>query len=230
MAEVAALAERVPPSEWKASSIKVETEEEAAARAEKKEAPVEVADEDKAAIAQLRTELLELTKAPLRAVRPAEFEKDNDRNHHVDWITSACNLRCFNYNIKAATRAEVRMTAGRIIPAVATTTATITGFIMLEAYKHLARAPLEAFRAVTIDLGTNSYVLENLPDKEVHRTEKDGSSPCYPNPFSIWDQVVIDKGDLTVDQFLEALSAQHFKYVADAGTSACGGRLCAVSR
>jgi ubiquitin-activating enzyme E1 len=31
---------------------------------------------------------------------PAEFEKDDDTNHHMDFITAASNLRALNYGIK----------------------------------------------------------------------------------------------------------------------------------
>jgi len=36
------------------------------------------------------------------------FLQDNDANHHIDWITSATNLRCKNYHIKETTRQKVR--------------------------------------------------------------------------------------------------------------------------
>ena len=44
------------------------------------------------------------------------------------------------------------MLAGRIIPAIATTTATITGFIQLELYKYVKGADLSDFRAATVNL------------------------------------------------------------------------------
>lgn len=36
------------------------------------------------------------------------LSQDNDANHHIDWITSATNLRCKNYHIKETTRQKVR--------------------------------------------------------------------------------------------------------------------------
>ena len=64
-----------------------------------------------------------------------EFEKDDDSNHHIDFIACASNLRARNYKIKEATRLEVKITAGKIIPAVATTTCAVTGLVALEFYK-----------------------------------------------------------------------------------------------
>merc|ERR1719310_2291861 len=95
-------------------------------------------------------------------VTPTDFEKDDDTNHHIAWITAASGLRAWNYRIKEPNFQTCRMIAGRIIPAIATTTATITGFIQLEMLKYVAGRPLNAHRGVTANLATNFYVLENL--------------------------------------------------------------------
>ena len=102
--------------------------------------------------------------------------QDNDRNHHIDFITASSNLRAWNYHIKAATRTKVRLVAGKIIPAIATTTAAITGFIGVELLKFIRQAQLADYRACTINLATNVFCCENLPDPVKKKTGMDPST------------------------------------------------------
>ena len=47
---------------------------------------------------------------------------------------SASNLRAVNYQIPTNTRLETKQIAGKIIPAIATTTAMVTGVVCAEIY------------------------------------------------------------------------------------------------
>ena len=56
-----------------------------------------------------------------------EFEKDDDL--HISLVTAVSNLRARNYRIKETTFFEAKMVAGKIVPAIATTTCAITGLV-----------------------------------------------------------------------------------------------------
>lgn len=56
-----------------------------------------------------------------------EFEKDNDANYHIDFIHAMANCRALNYKLDPMDWITVKLKAGRIVPALATTTASIAG-------------------------------------------------------------------------------------------------------
>lgn len=66
-----------------------------------------------------------------------EFEKDDDTNYHIDFLTATSNLRARNYRIAEVDHLKVKLTAGKIIPAIATTTAMVCGAITIEMLKYI---------------------------------------------------------------------------------------------
>lgn len=60
---------------------------------------------------------------------PLQFEKDDDRNGHMDFVASASALRARMYSIEPADRLKTKRIAGKIIPAIATATAAVAGLV-----------------------------------------------------------------------------------------------------
>ena len=71
-----------------------------------------------------------------------EFEKDDDSNFHVDFIHASANARAANYSLEPMDWITVKLKAGRIVPALATTTAAVAGLQTIELLKLLKREDL----------------------------------------------------------------------------------------
>ena len=119
------------------------------------------------------------------------------------------------------------MISGKIIPALATTTAAITGFIGVEIYKYLLGAALDSYRAASINLASNVFCCENLPDPQWKTSGLDQATQmqvvAVPEKFTVYDTVVIDKPDLTLQQFIDEFAAVHYGCVIDALYPMSGG-------
>lgn len=158
------LCEKLVMPTWQPSDVEINMDEDNKKKSDDGNAAAQVSETTQDAVKQLKEYLSSADLSQVTNLFPADFEKDDDTNHHIDVIRAATNLRAFNYEIKPTTNQHVRMIAGRIIPAIATTTACITGFIQLEIYKYIKGADLNDYRAATINLATNVFCVENLPD------------------------------------------------------------------
>lgn len=146
---------------------------------------------------------------------PLHFEKDDDSNHHVDFMTAAANLRATNFRIPLSDRDSVRITAGRIIPAIATTTTMITGLVSIELMKVAAAKAVDSMRAAFINLGTNVYAITEPagPKRSRSKTIVDKATKAttvktfLPDGFTEWDYVEITNPAVTPDQIAEILAA-----------------------
>ena len=70
-------------------------------------------------------------------ITATHFEKDDDTNHHIDYITCASNMRALNYDIDTADSLETKFIAGKIIPAIATTTSIVSALQLVEMLKYI---------------------------------------------------------------------------------------------
>ena len=71
--------------------------------------------------------------------------QDDDTNYHMDLIAGLANMRARNYSIPEVDKLKAKFIAGRIIPAIATTTAMATGLVCLELYKVILGQKVEKY-------------------------------------------------------------------------------------
>jgi len=144
---------KIPPFVPK-SSKKIETDESLSkdqANAKEKEAPV---DDLEVLLKELISHFESNPPNKIKRLKPLDFEKDDDKNFHIDYIASVSNLRARMYSIKESERLQIKAIAGRIMPAIATTTAAVSGLVSIELIKLFKREKpkLEDFKNLFMNL------------------------------------------------------------------------------
>ncbi|XP_076985390.1 ubiquitin-like modifier-activating enzyme 7 isoform X2 [Tamandua tetradactyla] len=137
-------------------------------------------------------------------LKPLLFDKDNDSNFHVDFMVAAATLRAQNYGIPPATRAQSKRIVGRIVPAIATTTAAVAGLVGLELYKVVGEPrPLSAFRHSYLHLAEN-YLSRWVPGAPAIQTFHQLAWTC-------WDRLKVPAGhpERTLESLLAHLQEEH---------------------
>ena len=167
---------------------------------EMKEEEIETAEDF---LEEIRVKQEEVMKAVIETVYPVEFEKDDDTNHHIAFITAASNLRAENYCIEPADFMKTKMIAGKIIPAMITTTAVVSGLQCVEFIKVIQKKPFECYY--------NSYL--NLAIGYMDGTEPEPvikTQVCEGVVTTIWDTFEFDVSrDITPQQLIDIFDAKY---------------------
>lgn len=128
------------------------------------------------------------------------FNKDSKSTSQNDFIYAGANLRAFNYQIPQCDKVKSTKIAGKIVPAIATTNACITGLASMQLYLLVQNDnfedKLQLFRNYFIDIGLCSFDYSFPPKKIIHKKEND-----VPNGWSIWDYIQI-QGPMKISDFI----------------------------
>ncbi|SBS98378.1 ubiquitin-activating enzyme E1, putative (Uba1) [Plasmodium ovale curtisi] len=186
--------------------------------------------EDEKLVQDYCNELLKMDTTNLK-VTPVEFDKDEETNLHVNFIYAFANLRAINYKIDTCDKLKAKIVAGKIIPALATTTSIITGLVGVELLKYVnyydhiqnfVKLPeqdrkkhkdvLSYFKNAFINSALPLFLFsEPMPplkmiDKDYDELMK-GPVKAIPNGFTSWDKIVISIGETPQCQRLQLCTA-----------------------
>uniref|UniRef100_A0A8D0ALZ6 Ubiquitin-like modifier-activating enzyme 6 n=1 Tax=Sander lucioperca TaxID=283035 RepID=A0A8D0ALZ6_SANLU len=188
--------------EYRPSEKCIETNE-AAKKPDSMKMPLS-SEEEREAITQLEQAIAtDSVTAERLQVSPLQFEKDDDSNGHVDFVTSASALRARMYAIEPADRLKTKRIAGKIIPAIATATAAVAGLVALELIKVVGGYEFESFKNCFFNLAIPVVVLtEPAPVKQSLIRDN-----IY---FSIWDcWTIFGHEDFTLSDFMNAVREKY---------------------
>ncbi|MBA0825342.1 hypothetical protein Goarm_021940 [Gossypium armourianum] len=172
--------------------VKIETDEKAAS--------LSTASVDDAAVINELLLKLELCRNNLPSgfrMKPISFEKDDDTNYHMDLIAGLANMRARNYSIPEVDKLKAKFIAGRIIPAIATSTAMATGLVCLELYKVLEGAhKVEDYRNTFANLALPLFSMaEPVPPKVMKHRDMS---------WTVWDRWIL-KDNPTLRELIQWL-------------------------
>eukprot|EP00008_Paramoeba_atlantica_P013273 CAMPEP_0201480426 /NCGR_PEP_ID=MMETSP0151_2-20130828/4910_1 /ASSEMBLY_ACC=CAM_ASM_000257 /TAXON_ID=200890 /ORGANISM="Paramoeba atlantica, Strain 621/1 / CCAP 1560/9" /LENGTH=1011 /DNA_ID=CAMNT_0047862269 /DNA_START=34 /DNA_END=3069 /DNA_ORIENTATION=- len=132
------------------------------------------------------------------SMEPVKFEKDDDSNFHIDWINSMSNLRANVYLIPNVDRHQSKKIAGSIIPAIAATTAVVSGFAAAELIKIVQkRKTIDDYRSFFFNLAIPQFTVCSPGEVKKEAVTKKLST-------TIWDRWSVNRGNITMQEFLDA--------------------------
>ena len=146
-------------------------------------------------------------KERINSLKQIKFDKEDDENYHINFILSFSNLRANNFNIEKTDFLNVKEIAGNIIPAIASTTAAITGISTLQIYTLLQTDDLYSFKNCDLNLATSQFDLYFPEEKryigETINNENIVENKVIPKEFSVWDKIDIKGPNKTIKNIVD---------------------------
>ena len=105
------------------------------------------------------------------------------------------------------------MIAGRIVPAIASTTAMITGFACMQLITLLNSENILLLKNCYLDTSINNYQIDN-PSDVIHMEDQDynplvdGPAIAIPKGWTVWDIINI-KGPMTCQEFIDFFKKEY---------------------
>jgi len=136
-----------------------------------------------------------------------EFEKDDPANWHIELINSVANLRARNYKINEIDKFRIKIIAGKIIPALSTTTTMIVGVVGVEILKLIQKKDFDFHRNSFMNLALPLWVFAE-PQPAIQAKDKDydpillGPVKAVPPCFTVWDKILV-QGPMLMQQFVD---------------------------
>jgi ubiquitin-activating enzyme E1 len=129
-------------------------------------------------------------------IEPEFFNKDNNEtNYHIYFIQACSNLRASNYNINEIDYNQTLIKAGKIIPAVPTSTSSVAGFLCLQIYSLLQTDDIEYLKDSIMDLSTKELLVTNpFPPDYI-----ESNIELFNNKFTVWDKIIMSKKESCKD-------------------------------
>lgn len=129
-------------------------------------------------------------------MRPIEFDKDDDS--HMEVIVAVSNLRARSYKIMEEDMHKSRLIAGKIIPAIATTTALVTGLVCFELLKVFQNKPVDHYKNGFVNLALPLFTFAEPIEPKFTKAMIKGKE----YKWTAWDRLEVDRGDMTLKEFL----------------------------
>jgi hypothetical protein len=145
-------------------------------------------------------ELKTLNTSNINNLKSVEFEKDNDSNFQIDLIYSMSALRCKNYKIEPMDWITVKLKAGKIIPALSTTTSSIAALQTIELVKIIS--------GLNVSQNRNSFLNLALPYLQCAEPgmcqQKKITDKLSSNLWDRWD-IILSIGNDTIKNLFDIL-------------------------